>query len=133
MPVDATALRQQLTSSALPIVDSAGHALERDIAGSAPVVTGEFSQSGQVDSSDFGTGARATVTFTAEHASFLDEGTGPHRIEGNPLLAFDVGGQTIVVRSVNHPGSVKHKGIISDRTTEIGEQLLQQATEEVLR
>lgn len=44
------------------------------------------------------------IAFTAEHASYTDEGTDPHIIEGNPLLAFEWEGRLVIVRSVNHPG-----------------------------
>ncbi len=36
---------------------------------------------------------------------FLEDGTRPHKIQGNPLLAFTIGGRKVVVRSVNHPGT----------------------------
>lgn len=40
-----------------------------------------------------------------EYSSFVDEGTDPHPIEGNPLLAFEWGGVQVIVHSVNHPGT----------------------------
>lgn len=50
-------------------------------------------------------GLTAELAFTAEHASWTDEGTAPHRIDGNPLLAFEVDGETVIVRFVDHPGT----------------------------
>lgn len=47
----------------------------------------------------------ATISYLAEHASFTDEGTDPHRIEGNPLLAFEIDGTTVIVHFVDHPGT----------------------------
>lgn len=59
-----------------------------------------------------------TLAYTAEHASYLDEGSEPHLIEGNPLLSFMWNGQRVIVHSVQHPGSTIHKGWFSDVTGE---------------
>lgn len=45
------------------------------------------------------------IAYLSEHASFTDEGTGPHRIEGNPLLAFHIDGELVIVHFVDHPGT----------------------------
>lgn len=58
------------------------------------------------------------LAYTAEHASYLDEGTGPHEITGNPLLAFHWGGQLVIVHSVQHPGSTMHVGWFSNTVTD---------------
>lgn len=40
------------------------------------------------------------------YASFVDAGTRPHRIEGNPFLTFKArDGSWVTVRAVNHPGT----------------------------
>lgn len=132
MGADASALRQELIAAAFPIIDDAAHSVERDLAASAPTDTGEMSQSGEVSTSAAGTGATASVTFTADHASFQDEGTGPHTIQGSPFLAFEIGGQTVIVRSVQHPGSTKNRGWFTDRFNELAEPALQAAADSVL-
>ncbi len=38
-------------------------------------------------------------------AHWLEYGTRPHRIEGNPWLVFSVNGETVFARGVNHPGT----------------------------
>jgi hypothetical protein len=38
-------------------------------------------------------------------AVFLENGTAPHEIWGNPTLAFQVNGATIFAAHVNHPGT----------------------------
>jgi len=38
-------------------------------------------------------------------ARFLELGTGPHVIRGNPILRFEVGGAVFFRRSVRHPGT----------------------------
>lgn len=45
------------------------------------------------------------VVSTAPHSVYVVKGTRPHRITGNPLLAFKVGSQTVFAQSVNHPGT----------------------------
>jgi hypothetical protein len=45
---------------------------------------------------------------TAKHAyvlKFLEKGTKPHMIYGNPVLAFEIDGKTIFSRYVHHPGT----------------------------
>lgn len=50
-------------------------------------------------------------------AKYQDEGTRPHEIRGNPLLAFQWHGRTVIVRSVHHPGSTHYRGWFSDVMT----------------
>lgn len=47
------------------------------------------------------------VTSNAPHTLYVIKGTRPHKITGNPLLAFfwPKVGQFVVFRSVNHPGT----------------------------
>lgn len=47
------------------------------------------------------------VTSNAPHTLFVIKGTRPHKITGNPLLAFfwPAVGRFVVFRSVNHPGT----------------------------
>jgi len=72
----------------------------------APVRTGELRGSVEVDGPhDTGGEAVGSVGFAADHASYTDEGTEPHEIVGNPLLAFEWNGTTVIVHSVQHPGT----------------------------
>lgn len=52
-------------------------------------------------------GLTATVEYPEEYASYVAEGTEPHKIEGNPVLSFywPAIGKQVTVRSVNHPGT----------------------------
>lgn len=47
------------------------------------------------------------VLSMAPHTLFVIKGTRPHKIPGNPFLAFfwPVVGQFVIFRSVNHPGT----------------------------
>lgn len=108
MPTDVTALTAALLQQTPLVCDAAAHLREAEIAATAPKDTGALADSSQVDTQPNGDGAVSTITFDTEYASYLDEGTGPHQIDGNPLLAFEWGGQTVIVHSVQHPGSTKH-------------------------
>ena len=56
-------------------------------------------------------GKKATIRYTANHASFTDEGTAPHRIFGNPLLVFywPKVGKIMYLPRVNHPGTAPQR------------------------
>ena len=127
---DVTNLRLAVLDAAPLICEEGARLREADLAASAPIDTGALSQSGQVTVEATGDGAVAVLRFTEEYASYLDTGTGPHRIEGNPLLAFEWGGTTVIVRSVNHPGSTKWKGWFTDRAGD--EQLWSLAVQSAL-
>lgn len=120
MATDTTALRLAILDAAPVICDDAARLRESDIAAAAPIDTGALSQSGEVQTTPTGDGAVSVIRFTEEYAGYLDEGTGPHTITGNPLLAFEWGGQTVIVHSVQHPGSTKHKGWFTDRAGDEG-------------
>jgi hypothetical protein len=40
-----------------------------------------------------------------DYASYVEEGTPPHLIPGNPFLTFEWKGETVHFRYVNHPGT----------------------------
>jgi hypothetical protein len=51
-------------------------------------------------------GAIGEIGAYTEYASYVDGGTQPHEIHGNPLLTFKTaGGQWVSVRGVHHPGT----------------------------
>lgn len=118
MAVDTSALTAAIIQAAPAICDEAAVLMGNDIDLSAPVDEGELVGSREISTTPTGDGAVATIRYTAEHASYNDEGTGPHTIEGNPLLAFEWGGRTVIVHSVEHPGSVKNKGWFSDKAND---------------
>jgi hypothetical protein len=97
-----------ITAAAPSICDAAALSRAETIAATAPRDTGALADSWEVATQGGNDGAISTLKFTADYASYLDEGTGPHEIVGNPLLAFDWGGTTVIVHSVQHPGSTKN-------------------------
>lgn len=46
-----------------------------------------------------------SIETDAPQAAFTNDGTRPHPIVGSPLLAFSIGGETVIVHSVAHPGN----------------------------
>ena len=53
-------------------------------------------------------GAIGTIEATAKHASYMERGTPPHRIEprsADGVLVFQVNGRTVFAKSVAHPGT----------------------------
>lgn len=109
-------LQAELRDWADRVVRQAEAALLDDLEQRVPVSDGSGDGAGapgstvrdqrQVDDTDLG----FTVTYPGDVPNYLDEGTEPHTIPGNPLLAFDWGGQRVIVHSVNHPGSTKDVG-----------------------
>jgi hypothetical protein len=118
VPTDVSGLTAAILDAATPICEEAAQLMGNDIDLTAPVDEGELVASRQIDTQPSGSGAVSTLRYTAEHASFQDEGTGPHTIEGNPLLSFNWNGQQVIVHSVEHPGSVKNKGWFSDKAND---------------
>lgn len=70
-----------------------------------PVDTGTLRASIHVEDVNVGgntvTAKVSTGGESSEYALYVHEGTGPHKIEGHPFLAFN----GVVRRSVNHPGT----------------------------
>lgn len=50
-------------------------------------------------------GAMARMVWPVKYASFVENGTSPHAIFGNPLLHFIWKGVTVTFRAVHHPGT----------------------------
>lgn len=66
-----------------------------------PVDTGELKASGYVE----GGASEYKIGYTADHAAYVEFGTGPHLIEGNPTLAFSGAGGMVFASEVHHPGT----------------------------
>lgn len=103
---------------AIAIVEDAAQNLADTLV--PPVDTGRLADSKKVESSG---PLSAVIAFDAEtdagegYGSFSDQGTPPHLIVGNPLLAFEWHGQLVIVHSVQHPGNVG-TGWFSDNVTD---------------
>lgn len=84
------------------LVDSANY-LKAEMEARVPVDTGRLRQSIQVRVEN----NRVTVGPDTEYAEYVEFGTKPHVIEpkNKKALAFKVGGQMVVVKKVNHPGT----------------------------
>jgi hypothetical protein len=103
-------LRQTVIEWAAGIAGTAASEVERETVAAAPLgQTGELRGSIKANPPTFtGRGFETSIRAEAEHASFTDTGTRPHRIEGSPLLAFEwpkAGPGLFVFPSVEHPGT----------------------------
>lgn len=101
----ATQLRRVVNNRAVQVFTQAERAMLSDIDSAVPVKTGKLKRSRQSRASFASTRASVTVTYPPNYAEFTDKGTRPHKIRGNPLLAFRWHGRLVIVRSVNHPGT----------------------------
>ncbi len=68
----------------------------------APVLTGETRANTQAELIGPHT---LRVSANTPQAVFTDQGTRPHRIEGNPVLRWFVAGEARFARYVEHPGT----------------------------
>jgi hypothetical protein len=113
VPVNVDALRAAVLEFTAEVGRRAGERITEDIkAVDVPVMSGRLQREGEfVDLGTSGEVWAGRVEFPTEYASFSEEGTQPHRIDGNPLLAFywPKAGRVVVVRHVNHPGTRAQK------------------------
>jgi hypothetical protein len=138
--VDTTGLRQALDEYMRTISEMAAEQLRDDLVQAAP--RGENATHGQTSLQETATlehvvdsdGFQAwRVGFTAEYASYVDEGTGPHEIQGNPLLVFywQAAGKVVFLRSVQHPGTAATDWFTNGTSPEIWENALNDAAARV--
>lgn len=137
MATDTTALKAAISDWVNRGCDQALSMLEDDL--NPPVGSGDDPHSGQLRDSkvelpistvdESGGEWRSSLAYTAEYASFTDEGSDPHTIEGNPLLAFNwpAVGKFMIVHSVQHPGSSGTRWWSDKMTPDNWAQMLQEA------
>ena len=82
-------------------VKGATDIIEKNMVQVVPVKTGNLRDSIKKRTA----GVFGIVETTAGYGKFVDEDTKPHKIVGNPLLAFQWRGKLFIRRSVNHPGT----------------------------
>jgi len=75
--------------------------VEKNMVQVVPVKTGELK--GSIRKSVIGN--KGLVETTSGYGLFVDQDTKPHKIVGNPLLAFQWRGKLVIRHSVNHPGT----------------------------
>lgn len=109
--VDFSELRQKVIDRMSTVADDAVQAMILDMNENGPrSEDGSPHMVDLVTVSDFTDDAPTIsrhVVSPAEYSSFVDEGTDPHEIRGNPYLAFfwPKTGKFEVFRSVEHPGT----------------------------
>lgn len=89
-----------------------------------PVDTGRLRASLRLERrSLFGLRMRWTVGSDVEYAAAVNDGTRPHKITAKnaKALKFKVGGQTVIVKSVQHPGT-RARPFLDRALTEVAAQ-----------
>lgn len=84
------------------LVDTA-HYIKAEMEARVPVRTGRLRQSIHI----WVTGGQVKIGPDTEYAAFVEFGTKPHVIEAKnkKALAFSMGGNKVIVKRVNHPGT----------------------------
>ena len=85
-------------------LDDTAHKVERQAKELVPIDTGALRSSIGTD----GGGLDYSITANTDYAVYIEDGTRPHVITGNPYLVWD-GQMYGPVKSVNHPGNRAYK------------------------
>ena len=80
-------------------LEKTAHRIERQAKELAPIDTGELRRSIVTE----GSGLDYEIGTNLEYSEYIEDGTSPHIINGNPYLYWE--GASHPVRSVNHPGN----------------------------
>ena len=109
-------------------IEKTAHRIERQAKELAPIDTGELRRSITTE----GSGLDYEISTNLEYSEYIEDGTSPHIINGNPYLYWE--GASHPVRSVNHPGNRAYLYMetacdtqtedIEDRIAEIIDKLL---------
>lgn len=99
--VKMSLFRSNLPKLPIESVKGVTNIIERNMFDVTPVKTGALKSSIRKSI----VGNSGIVETTAGYGKFVDEDTGPHKITGNPLLAFIWRGKLTIRHSVNHPGT----------------------------
>ncbi len=101
---DVSGLLVELENLGLDVFIDAQQILGDEAREAAPVDTGALRDSLELAVGGGGVVITGSIAFTADQAGFTNDGTQPHEITGDPLV-FEIGGQTIFVTRVDHPGT----------------------------
>ena len=123
--IDTGAIKQAISEE----LDNTAHKVERQAKELVPVDTGALRSS----ISTSGGGLDYSITASTPYAKYIEDGTSPHIIKGNPYLIWD-GQINGPVKSVNHPGNRAYKYMENacDSQTEGLENRVADAIERVL-
>ena len=105
-------LRREISIKQARLAPVFAREMTRRLKAAAPKKTGELERSISVrPTTGYSPRISPTITLVAEakapQARFTEEGTRPHEIRGNPILAFywEKVGRFVYFRKVNHPGN----------------------------
>ena len=113
-------------------LDQAGIFIEDTLRSKMPVKTGWLVNS--ITKQQRGRAEGVKVTVIAPYAMYVDQGTRPHMIFPRyaKALKFEVAGQTIFAKYVNHPGTTGYH-FIEKTVEEAGPKLVDMALERLMR
>lgn len=102
----AEALRdtgQQADATTMSVLQNSANYLKSEMEARVPVRTGKLRQSIQIRILN----QKVIIGPDTDYANFVEFGTAPHEIKpkNKKALAFRVGGKTVIVKSVHHPGT----------------------------
>ena len=102
----ANALRQsgqQADATSMDVLVNSANYMKGEMEARVPVRTGRLRQSIQIRVR----GDKVYIGPETEYDAFIEFGTRPHEIRAKKgkALAFKSGGQTVIVKKVNHPGT----------------------------
>lgn len=109
MPFDVEPLRRQLRRQLNQFADLAADEMTRQVEQAAPVDKGELARSVTHDSPKVSDNRTEITVRTGDlvQAETTEHGARPHviRPRTKQALKFQIGGKTVIVRKVNHPGN----------------------------
>jgi hypothetical protein len=131
LDLDQNALQQLGMSTAKTLVTRVTRRTLNRSTVLVPVDNGPLRAHGQMRVGSFGNQVRGEVEYDIEYALMVHDGTSPHvirpkraRSRRNPrrpaMLRFEVGGQVVYARQVNHPGT-KPRPYLSTALREVAE------------
>lgn len=99
--VKMTILRNKIPEFTPRLVMEGAEIIDEEMHNTVPVKTGKLKNSIQ----KFVEPMSATIQTSSGYGLYVDEDTSPHVIQGNPILRFEVDGEIIFRRKINHPGT----------------------------
>ncbi|OEC87887.1 MULTISPECIES: hypothetical protein [Methanobacterium] len=105
---DKETLKESTTTLANAVAERIKAYQEQFISMNQSIVTSNMHDTIEVDPTGDGTaevGATATSDEGFPYPIVIEQGSRPHIIEGNPLLAFNWNGAFVITHSVQHPGT----------------------------
>lgn len=105
--LDNSGVRSDANAAARDVVRRISRRVLNRSAILCPVDTGRLRASGRMSLREGPRGPQGVVEYPVSYAAAVHDGSRPHTIRARKkkALKFQMGGQTVIVKSVRHPGS----------------------------